>query len=106
MSARFAGKSVLVTGAGSGIGRATARLFASEGARVLGVDLSEGVDETALGHGGIFAMRGDAGSETDVAAMIATAVARHGGIDIIAANAGISGGAGGIFDLNEADWIR
>jgi len=104
MSARFADKSVLVTGAGSGIGRATAWLFASEGARVLAVDLNDGVDETASGHGGIVAMRGDAGSEADVAAMIFAAIAQHGGIDIIAANAGISGGRGGLFELGEADW--
>jgi len=38
--------------------------------------------------------------------MIAAALAKHGGIDIIAANAGISGGAGGIFDLSESDWAR
>src|SRR5712671_2016152 len=104
MSARFADKSVLVTGAGSGIGRATAWLFASEGARVLAVDLNDGVEETASGHGGIVAMRGDAGSEADVAAMIFAAIAQHGGIDIIAANAGISGGSGGLFELGEADW--
>lgn len=89
MSARFADKSVLVTGAGSGMGRATARLFASEGARVIAVDLSDGVDETASSHDRIIAMRGDAGGEADVAAMIAAAVAQHGGIDIIAANAGV-----------------
>jgi NAD(P)-dependent dehydrogenase (short-subunit alcohol dehydrogenase family) len=104
VSTRFADKSVLVTGAGSGIGRATALLFASEGARVLAVDLNDGVDETASGHGGIVAMRGDAGSEADVAAMIFAATAQHGGIDIIVANAGISGGLGGLFELGEADW--
>ncbi len=104
MKPRFAGRSVLVTGAGSGIGRATARLFAAEGARVLAVDLADGVEETAHGHDGIFARRGDAGSEADVAAMIADAVARHGGIDVIAANAGISGGMAGLFEQTEADW--
>jgi NAD(P)-dependent dehydrogenase (short-subunit alcohol dehydrogenase family) len=104
MSTRFAGKSVLVTGAGSGIGRATARLFAAEGARVIAADLSDGIDETAAGYDGIIAMRGDAGADTDVAAMIATAVQRHGGIDIICANAGISGGIAGLFDQTAEDW--
>lgn len=102
---RFVGKSVLVTGAGSGIGRATARLFASEGARVLAVDLiSDGLDETAAGHEAIATMRGDAGSEQDVAAMVGKAVALHGRIDILCANAGISGGLAGLFDQSGDDW--
>lgn len=101
---RFYEKSVLVTGAGSGIGRATARLFASEGARVIAVDLSDGVDETTVGHDKISVMRGDAGSEQDVAAMLSTAIARHGEIDIICANAGISGGMAGLFEQSAEDW--
>lgn len=101
---RFAGKSVLVTGAGSGIGRATARLFAGEGARVLAVDVSEGVDETAAGHADITPLRGDAGSETDVKAAVALAVERHGAIDVMCANAGISGGNAGLFDQSAEDW--
>lgn len=101
---RFAEKSVLVTGAGSGIGRAVARLFAGEGARVLAVDLSDGAEETAAGHDGSCAMRGDAGSEQDVAAMVSAAIQLHGGIDIVCANAGISGGMTGLFEQSEADW--
>ncbi|WP_454886699.1 SDR family NAD(P)-dependent oxidoreductase [Sphingomonas oryzagri] len=104
MSARFVGKSVLVTGAGSGIGSATARLFADEGAKVLAVDVTDGVEETAAGYDAITAMRGDAGSEADVAAMIAAATAKHGGIDVIFANAGISGGLPGILDQSVEDW--
>lgn len=101
---RFAGKSVLVTGAGSGIGRAAARLFAAEGAHVLAVDVSEGVTETASGHDHIMPMRGDAGREADVMAAIATAVERRGGLDILCANAGISGGEAGLFDQSADDW--
>jgi NAD(P)-dependent dehydrogenase (short-subunit alcohol dehydrogenase family) len=104
VSARFTGKSVLITGAGSGIGRPTARLFADEGAKVLAVDLTDGVEETAAGHDAITAMRGDAGSDADVAAMIAAAVERHGGLDILCANAGISGGVTGLFDQTAEDW--
>lgn len=100
----FAGKSVLVTGAGSGIGRATARLFAHEGARVLAVDLSDAVEQTADGQAMIATLRGDAGSEEDVAAMIATAIDRHGGIDLVCANAGISGGMAGLFEQSGDDW--
>lgn len=104
MNRRFDGLSVLVTGAGSGIGRATAHLFAKEGARVIAADLSEGVEETAGGHDGIVAVRGDAGREADVIAMVAAAVGRHGGLDIVFANAGISGGIAGIFDQEAEDW--
>lgn len=89
---RFTGKSVLLTGAGSGIGRATARLFTREGAPVSAVDLSDGVEETAARHETITTMRGDPGSEQDVAAMVAGEITRHGGIDIVWANAGIGRG--------------
>ena len=101
---RFAGRSVLVTGAGSGIGRATARVFASQGAQVLAMDLHEGVEETAADHGCITPLRGDAGSEADVAAAVTACVYRHGGIDILHANAGISGGMAGLFDQSAQDW--
>ena len=104
VTGRFSGKSVVVTGAGSGIGRATARLFAAEDARVLAVDVSDGVEETAEGHAGILALRRDAGSEADVAATIADAVGRHGAVDVVVANAGVSGGLGGLLEETEADW--
>lgn len=103
---RFAGKSVLVTGAGSGIGRATARLFAQEGANVLAVDITDGVDETAGGYETIVPMRYDAGREDDVADMVAQAVVRFGGLDVMFANAGISGGFAGLFDQTGEEWAN
>jgi NAD(P)-dependent dehydrogenase (short-subunit alcohol dehydrogenase family) len=106
VSVRFEGRSVIVTGAGSGIGRAAARLFATEGARVLALDLGDGVEETAAGNEAIVAMRGDAGREADVAAMIAAALERHGGLDIVCANAGISGGMAGLFEQSAEDWEK
>jgi NAD(P)-dependent dehydrogenase (short-subunit alcohol dehydrogenase family) len=106
VSVRFEGRSVIVTGAGSGIGRAIARLFATEGARVLALDLGDGVEETAAGNEAIVAMRGDAGMEADVAAMIAAALDRHGGLDIVCANAGISGGMAGLFEQSAEDWEK
>ncbi|HYF60989.1 MAG TPA: SDR family NAD(P)-dependent oxidoreductase [Burkholderiaceae bacterium] len=96
-SGRLAGRRAIVTGAGSGIGRASARLFAAEGAAVLAVDRSaEAVEETAAAiraaGGTAIAMAADAGSDADVRAMVARAIGELGGLDAMYANAGISGG--------------
>jgi NAD(P)-dependent dehydrogenase (short-subunit alcohol dehydrogenase family) len=103
---RFKDKVVIVTGAGSGIGRATARLFAEEGALVVAADLNETVDETVAGQGNMLAVRMDAGDEGDVERLVATACERFGGLDIFFANAGISGGASGIFDSTMELWTE
>jgi NAD(P)-dependent dehydrogenase (short-subunit alcohol dehydrogenase family) len=93
---RLEGKSVIITGAGSGIGRAAALLFAKEGAKLIAVDRSEIVQETEKlvsdAGGTIEAMRLDAGSEDDVKAYIDRAVSKYGRLDAIWANAGVSGG--------------
>lgn len=96
------GKVAVITGAGSGIGRASALRFAAEGARLVIGDRADSVHETAelvLSAGGqVAALQMDAGSEDDVAAMVATAQQTYGRIDIAFANAGVSGGLPGIFD--------
>jgi len=93
---RLEGKSVIITGAGSGIGRAASLLFTKEGAKLIAVDRTEGVKETvAQIHkaGGIAeAVIADAGSEKDVIAFVGKAVSAYGRLDAIWANAGISGG--------------
>ena len=106
MTARFAGRSCVVTGAASGIGRATAQLFAREGARVIAVDLSEEIVETAAGFDAISPVRADAGDDKDVQRILATALERHGRVDVICANAGISGGKAGLFEQTADDWSR
>ena len=76
---RLEGKSVVITGAGSGIGRAASVLFSKEGAKLIIVDRTEGVKETAKlvsdAGGTIEAVMADAGSETEVKAFIDKAVA-------------------------------
>ena len=93
---RLEGKSVIITGAGSGIGRAASLLFTKEGAKLVAVDRSEGVKETVelvrKAGGTAEAVIADAGSEQDVVAFIAKAVSSYGRLDAIWANAGISGG--------------
>src|SRR5580700_2256269 len=86
----------LVTGAASGIGRASAKLFAAEGARVVVVDRAPEVAATAeaitKAGGKALALQCDASSEADVSKAVDTAVKEFGGLDIVFANAGISGG--------------
>src|SRR6185312_13817438 len=93
---RLEGKSVIITGAGSGIGRAASLLFTKEGARLIAVDRSEGVKETVdmvrKAGGTAEAVQADAGSEKDVIAFIDKAVSSYGKLDAIWANAGIGGG--------------
>src|SRR5438034_6025170 len=93
---RLEGKSVIITGAGSGIGRAASLMFTREGAKLIAVDRSEGVKETVeqvkKAGGTAEAVIADAGSEQDVAAFIDQAVKSYGRLDAIWANAGVSGG--------------
>jgi NAD(P)-dependent dehydrogenase (short-subunit alcohol dehydrogenase family) len=105
------GKVAVVTGAASGIGRATARLFARSGARVVAVDrapaVGETVDAIVAAGGQALAVEADAGSEADVVRVIEQAEAAYGGLDVFHANAGISGqAAGGFFDATPEIWLE
>lgn len=105
---RMQGKSVVITGAGSGIGRAAALLFTREGAKLIAVDKTEAVKETVAEikkAGGIAeAVTADAGSEQDVIGYIDRAVATYGRLDAIWANAGISGGLVPIAEQTVEHW--
>ena len=105
---RLEGKSALVTGAASGIGRASAKLFAAEGARLVVVDKSADVEETARSiadAGGMaIAISADAADEKTIAGAVDRAVSAHGGLDVCYANAGISGGAKAFLELDAQDW--
>jgi NAD(P)-dependent dehydrogenase (short-subunit alcohol dehydrogenase family) len=93
---RLEGKSVIITGAGSGIGRAASLLFTREGARLIAVDRAESVRDTVeqvrKAGGTAEAVVADAGSEKDVVAFIDKAISTYGRLDAIWANAGVSGG--------------
>jgi NAD(P)-dependent dehydrogenase (short-subunit alcohol dehydrogenase family) len=101
---RLQGKVCLITGAGSGIGRASALLFAAEGARVVAADIDSGsaslvVAEIGGAGGEADARRADVTSVEDTEALAAWAVDRHGRIDVLFNNAGISG----VGDVLETD---
>jgi NAD(P)-dependent dehydrogenase (short-subunit alcohol dehydrogenase family) len=90
VTGRLQDKVAVITGAGSGIGLASARRFASEGAKVVCVDIDELAGKAAADDvGGIFA-HADVTVDADVQAMYATAVDTFGGLDIAFNNAGIS----------------
>ena len=99
-------KIVVITGAGSGIGRASARLFASQGAKVLAVDLNEeGLQQTIEGADGtIEALTANVADESSVQGYVDSCISQFGGLDIVYANAGISGGAVPIFDQPVELW--
>jgi len=95
MTGILAGKSALVTGGASGIGRATALAMAREGARVAVADMTEtsaaATVELIIAAGGqAIALAGDVAKEADVAAMVARSVAAFGRLDCAFNNAGIS----------------
>src|SRR3954447_17896711 len=101
---RFAGRTVIVTGAGSGIGRATASRIAREGGRVVAVDISqERLDEFAAAHGeqDVAVVTGDITKEDSVAAIVAAAGDR---IDGLANVAGIMDDMTPLHEVSDAVW--
>jgi NAD(P)-dependent dehydrogenase (short-subunit alcohol dehydrogenase family) len=87
----FTGQVAIVTGAGSGIGRASARAFARAGARVLGVGRrADALASTASGYPGIAACSVDLRAEGAAEAVVGEAVARWGRVDVVVNNAGVT----------------
>jgi NAD(P)-dependent dehydrogenase (short-subunit alcohol dehydrogenase family) len=105
----LADKVAIVTGASSGIGRATARLFAREGARVVvsarrGSELDALVAEIEEEGGDAIAVPGDVRDEALAKALVETAAGRFGGLDVAFNNAGVIGEMAPVFELSLAAW--
>ncbi len=106
MGERLAGKTAVITGAGAGMGRATAELFAAEGANVLVADRWEERARDAAGvisgaGGSALAFTGDVTRSEDVQAMFQAAAGEWGGVNIIYNNAGIGGREGSTVECPE-----
>jgi NAD(P)-dependent dehydrogenase (short-subunit alcohol dehydrogenase family) len=111
VSGRLDGKVAIITGGGSGIGRATALTFLRESARVVIGDLNEaGLAETvalarAQGHADrLAALRGDVSAEPHVAGLVELAVERFQGLDCVFNNAGVGGAFGPIGETTGEEW--
>lgn len=106
---RFPGKTALVTGAGSGLGRAIALAFAAEGASVVAAGrtaatLEETVRLIEAAGGTAAAVVADVTDSGEVRALVQEAVTRFGGLDIAVNNAGILRGTGPVAEVSEEDW--
>ena len=101
---RLQGRTAIITGAGSGIGRASANLFAEEGAQLALVDREAvGLRETVSLVGGATAHVGDVGDASFAESVVGDVVARHGRLDILMTAAGFSCG-GTVLTTDPADW--
>jgi NAD(P)-dependent dehydrogenase (short-subunit alcohol dehydrogenase family) len=111
MSGRFAGRGILVTGAGSGIGRAAAQLFANEGGRVAVVDQDENealatVTSIRPAGGEALAIGADVSREADCRGMVERALAAYGRLHVAFNNAGIGASGFAVADEEEVTWSR
>jgi NAD(P)-dependent dehydrogenase (short-subunit alcohol dehydrogenase family) len=107
---RLEGKTALVSGAASGIGRASALLFAQHGANVLVLDRAPAVEETAAairqGGGRTLALVKDSSDEATVREAMDTAVREFGALDVCYANAGVSGGMVPLQEQTPEHWAE
>lgn len=107
MPQQMEGQVAVVTGAGEGQGKATALLFASEGAKVVAGDISGKQEETAAeGNGNVVPVGCDVSVPKQVEAMVETAISRFGRLDVMCNVAGIAVGGGLLEDDDPDDWDR
>jgi NAD(P)-dependent dehydrogenase (short-subunit alcohol dehydrogenase family) len=105
---RFAGRTAVITGAASGIGRATALKFAGEGATVVAADIDEAGGESLAqsSNGRILFKRTDVCAPEEIRALMDHAAAQTGGIDIVFNNAGAGGDRAPIEEIEPEGWDR
>jgi NAD(P)-dependent dehydrogenase (short-subunit alcohol dehydrogenase family) len=104
---RLANKVAVITGAGSGMGKAMAHMFAAEGAKVLCADISGKQDEVAAAIGpAAVAVHTNVADEGEIQTMIATAERTFGRIDILINNAGFGGGTAPLHEQTTENWDR
>ncbi len=104
---RLNGKVAVITGAGSGMGKAMAELFSAEGAKVVCADISGAQDDVAAAIGAnAIAVHANVADEGEVQAMIAAAEKAFGRIDILVNNAGFGGGMMALHEQTTENWDR
>jgi NAD(P)-dependent dehydrogenase (short-subunit alcohol dehydrogenase family) len=104
---RLANKIAIITGAGSGMGKAMAEVFVREGAKVLLADISGEQDAVAASLGGAaVAVHCDVADEEQVRAVISTAEERYGRVDILCNNAGFGGGMAPLAEQTSENWDK
>ena len=108
---KLSGKTAIVTGAGSGMGRAIAKLFAEEGARVVAFDLNEDavqavVDEIKAAGGEVLGIAGNVTNQTDIDKLVDAAKDTFGSVDILVNNAGIMDNFMTVGEVTDELWDR
>src|SRR3977135_3704410 len=107
MDLEIKGLRVLVTAGGNGIGRAIARAFAAEGAKVHTCDVDEiALSELASSDPAITSTPCDVSNRAAVQKLFAEAVAKLGGLDVLVNNAGVAGPPSGVEEMNPEGWDR
>ncbi len=111
MPGKLAGKVALVTGAGSGIGKASALMLAKEGAKICALsrtlqEVQQTEDEVKAAGGDAFAIEADISVPSDMETAVRKTVDRYGRLDIVFANAGMNGVWAPLEELTPEDWDR